>query len=347
MERAFFKSLTRAFDSRKNKNVSLIINIRGKSLPKERGSILTEFYELDEADQIMSGMKEAGIIVHLYTNEIEYLIDKLQGEERDLVAFNLGRNGVSLTKKSLIPMICSVNHLKYTGSDAYVTALCRNKFHYTFLLESLDVRIPRTEVYFSGYKCCTKNKLNSQDRVIVKPAYEAASRGIHEDSVLSYSDTLQIQHKVAELFQEFQKHPVLVQEFIEGFEIEVPIFVHQGKPEALMPVGLSIKNTRYIGNQILDYTRSSLYDYEYYNYAEEDHKTSNELVKEAKRVASLLGIKGYGRVDFRVDSNGKYYVIDISTHPFIMSHSSFAYALEKMNIPYSDLFKCIIECSLS
>ena len=346
MERDFIEALVRAFDARNNKNISLIINIRGKSIPKEHGSILTEFYDIDEADQILSGMKDAGMSVQVYTNETEFLKMKLMGQNQDLIAFNMGRNGVSLTKKSLIPMICSANKLKYTGSDAYVTALCRNKFHYTLLLESLGIKVPKTDIHFCGTKYSTKNMLTTQDLVIVKPAYEAASRGIHNSSILHYSDSHQIKSIVSELSKEFYNSPVLVQEFIEGFEIEVPIFIFNKKATALMPVGLSIDNVCCIGNKILDYERSAFYDYEFYDYRDENKKIASDIVRHAERAAMLLGLTGYGRIDFRVDLNGNFYLIDISTHPFIMEHSSFAFALNKMGVPYSDLFKCIIECSL-
>lgn len=345
MDKKILDNLLNGFDSRNNKEIILIMNTSNKvTIPMEKGSIETEFYSPDESAQIMKGIQAAGISMTPYHDEKEFLKKWIDKENKETLVFNLARNGVGLTKKSLVPIYCDSLGIKYTGSNAYVTALGRNKFHYTLLLDDLEIRVPKSRILFKSENFETQNRLWSNDLLIIKPAYEAASRGITKRSIIENNN-----EKIDELVQkincEFPNDPVIIQQFIEGYEVEVPLLVKDGHANALMAVGLSINDKLDLGTNFLDYERSANYDYSFYNYAEEDEFAAKQIMEIAEKTATILGINGYGRVDFRINAKGEAFVIDISTHPFIMEHSSFAFAMSKLGYNYSDIFKCIIECS--
>ena len=54
-------------------------------------------------------------------------------------------------------------------------------------------------------------------------------------------------------------------------------------------------------------------------------------------------MENYGIVDFRIDYEGNYYITDISTHPYLINHSAFAFAFQEMGFNYKDIFACIIQ----
>ncbi|WP_206537062.1 hypothetical protein, partial [Paenibacillus sp. PAMC 26794] len=62
-------------------------------------------------------------------------------------------------------------------------------------------------------------------------------------------------------------------------------------------------------------------------------------------IAQLVGLRSYGRVDFRIDNQGVAYLMDIAASPYTTKHSSFAYAFNQMGLEYHDIYSTIIGLS--
>jgi len=72
-----------------------------------------------------------------------------------------------------------------------------------------------------------------------------------------------------------------------------------------------------------------------------------KIMHDAKKIFNLLNLEVYGRIDFRIDKKtNRHYLIDISTTPYLTRHSSFAFAVDKSGVEYSDIFRLIIKASL-
>lgn len=71
-----------------------------------------------------------------------------------------------------------------------------------------------------------------------------------------------------------------------------------------------------------------------------------EKVREtAIDIAQLVGLRSYGRVDFRIDNQGDAYLMDIAASPYTTKHSSFAYAYNQLGLEYHDIYSSIIGLS--
>jgi len=55
----------------------------------------------------------------------------------------------------------------------------------------------------------------------------------------------------------------------------------------------------------------------------------------ALRCWQCFGLKGYARVDFRVDENGNSFILEINANPCISPDAGFAAALDRAQIDYS------------
>ena len=144
-----------------------------------------------------------------------------------------------------------------------------------------------------------------------------------------------------ELYNEFEQD-VIVQEFISGYEVQVPIIIGK-EPLALPPVAITMNNSADLAEKIITYEVAFSEEYSFINFSSINNILSKKIMNESIKVANCLGMENYGRVDFRIDYEGNYYITDISTHPYLIKHSAFAFAFQEMSFSYKDIFACIIE----
>ena len=64
-------------------------------------------------------------------------------------------------------------------------------------------------------------------------------------------------------------------------------------------------------------------------------------------MAEILNIENFGRIDFRIDPKGNYYISDIATNPHITKDSSFSYIFNELGYSYSELLSAMIGVTLS
>ncbi len=64
------------------------------------------------------------------------------------------------------------------------------------------------------------------------------------------------------------------------------------------------------------------------------------------RCWNIFSLRGYARVDFRVDNNGKPWVLEINANPCLSPDAGFAAALEKASIKYHEAIGFIIDDAL-
>jgi D-alanine-D-alanine ligase len=73
---------------------------------------------------------------------------------------------------------------------------------------------------------------------------------------------------------------------------------------------------------------------------------AGEIQRLAKRVYRSLGLSGYARIDLRLDSNGKVYVLEANPNPQIAHDEDFAESAQQAGIPYQDLLQRILNIGL-
>lgn len=288
-----------------------------------------ERFSVKEFDEIYRGIVNAGFYIsNVYFNELDFVqsfsADK-SSHKNDLI-YNLTRNGVGNDKKVIVPAFCDLINLKYTSSSAFSCSLCRNKYLFSKILEINNLPVPRTWL-----KRGDNSWLNGVPpeglMVIAKPCSESASQGISECSVFNFSKNNPILCK-----------EVLIQEYIEGYECEIPIIKLKNEIYTFPPVIIDLGQ-----NSIMDEYISNNYKYSFIEGTELLSQSSLEQIQYyAEKAFSVLNMRNYGRIDFRVKSNGEAYIFDVSTTPYTTRHSSFAFSFEKLDLAYEDIYKAII-----
>jgi len=184
---------------------------------------------------------------------------------------------------------------------------------------------------------------------IVKPAHEDASHGIAAESVVADERALRAR---ARYVIEHYAQPALVEEFIEGREINVGLLE---TPRGLEVLPLSeIDYTgfppelphivSYAGKWIessREWTLTAVIP------ARELGAQQRARIEAVARAAfELLGLAGYGRVDLRLDARGEPFVIDVNANPDVSPDAGFALAAARAGYAYADVIEWIAASAL-
>jgi D-alanine-D-alanine ligase len=180
---------------------------------------------------------------------------------------------------------------------------------------------------------------------IVKPSREDAGIGIDAASVVSSAAEIEARVKYIE---ETYHQPALVEEFIDGRELNQAIYFSTSGPVVLPPgeivfdEGLA-SNERVVGWKA-KWTSGSREDRGTRNRTPAliDDKTRDELKDICLRAASTLGLSGSVRFDVRQSQAGRLFIIDINPNPDIGRGSGFRKALDAAGIAFADFLKALI-----
>lgn len=299
-----------------------------------------EFFSRREFAEITSAIFYSFGFARTFYSELEfirYILEK-NISYSECIVYNFARDGRANGKKSLIPAFCDLLNIMYTGSDAFVISLLRNKYIYTEFLEKNKVSVPQSKIFSQSEDVSDLLNIFSDHKVIIKNRYESASIGLTLENVFQFNqDSCK---KLNSLLQTMRTDSLLIQEYIDGIECEVLVLQYRGTYYALNPVKIVFKT----GHNFIDSDTSNQYNYKF----EILESPANPAIQEtAILAAKILGIKDYARFDFRIKNNVPY-LIDIAGTPYTIYHSSIAYLFTNYyHLPYESIYKVIVACTLS
>jgi D-alanine-D-alanine ligase len=180
---------------------------------------------------------------------------------------------------------------------------------------------------------------------IVKPSREDAGIGIDAASVVSSTSEIEARVKHVE---ETYRQPALVEEFIDGRELNQSIYFSTAGPVVLPPGEIVFDDDLAANERVIGWKAK------WANGSREDRGTRNRtpaviedtLRREAAnlclRAASVLSLSGYVRFDLRQSQTGQLWIVDINPNPDIGRGSGFRKALDAAGIAFSDFLKALI-----
>jgi D-alanine-D-alanine ligase len=185
--------------------------------------------------------------------------------------------------------------------------------------------------------------------LIVKPTSEDGSIGIDAGSVVtSVKELMERIHYIQEHFDS----PALIEEYIEGREIYAAVLGNE-KAEALPLVELDLSNLpegvpRIAGTEVKWERDSESYRRTKSHIAKDlDDETATRLQETAVAAYQALELRDYGRIDMRLNKDGKIYVIEANPNPWLASGAEFALAARDSGRNYPDLVGEITDLGLA
>lgn len=328
----------------KSKHLLIVCNSkRNSDFAENRGTFNmdTEYFSDDEFEQIVSMFSAVNDSIDFFTYEDDFFSYIIKKAPPNPLVYNAAQSGIGPGRKSLVPAFCNLHGIPCTGSNAYVVSLCRHKYHVNKILSQAGVPVPKTWLYSDGW--LMGESPDPEIKILLKPIYESASIGIDSDSMQIY--TANIDRKIHQRVEQHHQ-PIIAQEFIPGYEVEVPIICVNNEVFKLPPVGISIGGKHNLGDEILDYELIYHDRYGFYDFATEQEKLSGELCVCAEKVSRILGMEGLCRVDFRIKSDGSFFVTDVSTNPHFVLHSSVDFSFKKLGLMPSHIARTILSAAV-
>jgi D-alanine-D-alanine ligase len=184
--------------------------------------------------------------------------------------------------------------------------------------------------------------------LIVKSVTEEASLGISQASIVN--DDEKLRERVT-FIHENVRTDALVERYIEGRELYVGVLGNgylQVLPVWELIMDRMPEESRRIATARVKWNRNYQ---EKYGIRSCEAKNLPEGMGEkvqhlAKRVYRVLGLSGYARIDLRLDSEGKVYVLEANPNPQIAEGEDFADSARKSRYTYSDLLQEILNVGL-
>jgi D-alanine-D-alanine ligase-like ATP-grasp enzyme len=109
-----------------------------------------------------------------------------------------------------------------------------------------------------------------------------------------------------------------------------------------MAVGVSVGGKRDLEDDFLDFDTLSQRSYDFFDAAEVPALPADAMCRAAEKAARILGIQGYGRIDFRATEAGEFYLIDMQTMPDIHEQSSIHFAMRSTLVRLEDVYAALI-----
>ncbi|CCZ07360.1 ATP-grasp domain-containing protein [Culturomica massiliensis] len=329
----------------KGKKLYVVCNTKSHELKYENFNtfdIRTEYLSDCEFEQVDNMLNKCIPVEKYFFDETDFIsfICNNSIDLKNMIVYNSAQSGTGIGRKSLIPAFCALKGITITGSNSYSVALCRHKYHVIKLLEIHGLCVPKTYLYDHGW---VLDKPQLGDIYILKPIYESSSIGIDTNSVICFDKTTV---KLVEAKQKEMKQPIIVQQFINGYEAEIPCIISKNHKLILDPVGIALNlSDKLMGGNILDYHKVYYDEYKFFN-MRDTLVDIKKMVSDAELVVKILGLSGLCRVDFRIDKSGCCYVTDVSTNPHFVHHSSVNYAFEQLSLSPEAIMKTILSTAL-
>lgn len=215
--------------------------------------------------------------------------------------------------------------IPYTGCPNEAVFMTSNKLLAKKLLKANNIATPEDE-YTTPFK---------PGRYIIKSVWEHASVGLDEGNTILAEFSGQIK----------TPHGFFAERYIDGREFNISILNGKVLPCAEIDFSAFSEDKLKIVGYRAKWDQDS---FEYHNtnrkfdFNESDTALLQNLREITEKCWQVFDLKGYARVDFRVDTENNPYVLEINSNPCISGDSGFVAAAQKAGLGFQDIVENIV-----
>jgi D-alanine-D-alanine ligase len=281
---------------------------------------------LKSGNAVLAALRSRGVDAYAFDPAERPLSSlKAEGFERVFLILH-GRGGEDGTAQGALELL----GIPYTGSGVMASAVGMDKWRTKLLWRGAGLPVP-DYVLLDGNSDFAAVERQLGLPLFVKPANEGSSVGISK---------VKTPGALAEAYREAAKHDslVLAERFVGGGEFTVAI-LGEGDDFRALPV-VKIEPA------------TDFYDYEA-KYFRDDTRylcpsglpagKEAEMQALARRAFTVLGCRGWGRVDVLMDTDGSPYLLEINTAPGMTDHSLVPMAARAAGIDFPGLCVKVLE----
>jgi D-alanine-D-alanine ligase len=311
-------------------------------------------YLVDNEDRpterdVVRTLKKLGheVFVHGIYDDVSSLWKKIHDLDPDVV-FNLCETFYGdRTYEGDVASLLSLSKTPFTGSSASALHVCKDKGMTKKIAVWEGASVPAFAVFahddfrFNSFEC--------EFPLIVKPLNREASEGISQASIVY--DWSQCEERAKWVATKL-KTDVIVEEFIHGRELYVAVLETENGVIALPPRELFFAN---LGKQDpMVATYKAKWDDDYRSRWGISTAQASELTAEAQSKLQIdsvqlfksLGLKGYARVDWRMNEKNDPILLEVNPNPALSIDDDFAKSAKSAGINYGSLINEILKAAL-
>ncbi|MFV5213578.1 D-alanine--D-alanine ligase [Azonexus caeni] len=275
---------------------------------------------LNSGSRVLAALQGQGIDAYAF-DPAEQPLDALKGYDRAFIALH-GRHGEDGTIQGAL----EVMHIPYTGSGVLASALAMDKFRTKLMWQAAGLPIPEYALLNAASDFAEiEEELGLP--LFVKPAREGSSIGVTK---------VKAPGELKAAYAEAARHDPLV-------------IAEKGVMGGEYTVGI-------VGDQVLPIIKiepaTDWYDYEA-KYKRDDTRylcpcglpqaQEMQIRAEALEAFRMLDGRGWGRVDFLMDEDGKHYFLEVNTAPGMTDHSLVPMGARAAGMDYAALVRRVLE----
>ncbi len=217
-----------------------------------------------------------------------------------------------------LPGLLNIMRVPYTHSGVLASALGFNKIKSKELFLAHGIKVPETMIV-------SKSENIKKDPMarpyVVKPISEGSSIGVEivlEEDNFNFAD-----------YNFPYGDKVIVEKYIKGREFQVAV---------LNGTALGILEIKLLKSRFNDYNSKYKNGYsEHIVPAPLSEPINNQMLAVSEKTFSLFGCKGAVRIEFMMDENQEFFILEINTHPGLTPLSSYPEILNYYGINFTNL----------
>lgn len=243
----------------------------------------------------------------------------------------------------LAPSLLDALRIPYAGCPTDAVFTSSNKLLAKTLMKGAGIPTP------AWMSASDASDDEHDGRYILKSVWEHASRGIDDDSIIEVKNAAQLSSAL-DRSRERLAGEGLAEKYIDGREFNLA-FLADGRdgarslpPAEIEFVGYAPGKPRIVGYSA-KWAEGS-FEYENtprrFEFESADRPLVDAMVELGKRCWRLFGLRGWARVDFRVDESGRPWVLEVNSNPCLSPDAGFAAAVGRAGITMTDAISRIL-----
>ena len=302
------------------------------------------------------------------TLNLECLRNQIFDAKSDLV-FNLVEALAGSDRlMPLVPMLLETMRIPYTGTSSLGIARTSDKLaakremrlaglptpidfcpSVAISLREMKRRAPPPKNLPTSPDQTNEHKNAITGRYLIKAIGEHASVGMDDTSLISPQSAAELQ-AACEAWSLRTGHACFAEAFLEGREFNLSLLDSPQGPQLLPPAEIDFSTFPMGLPRMVGYRAKWVEaSFEYQNtprrfdFAATDRPLLDQLCDLAERCWQLFDLRGYARVDFRVDENGNPWILEVNANPCFSPDAGFAAAVERAGIRYDEAIERVLQ----
>ncbi|MFN3388291.1 MAG: phosphoribosylglycinamide synthetase [Allosphingosinicella sp.] len=274
-------------------------------------------------------LKELGLNLTL-ADKYEVLFER---PDVDFVFPLLNRGGF-LNSEMMLPLLCTRLGIPYLGASPILRGMADDKHLAKLAARARGIPTAPWAIYRRGAPV-EESRCPAGKRLVVKPNASSASWGVQDAH-----DWDGVKAAVADLHG--QGHDVIVEPFLNGSDVEVPVITIEGEPVVMPMMLFEQADPTHLRTY---YEKRDLVEREqkYRLVPFDDPKWVSAIADYTKRMAEEFRPFDYGRFEFRIDlEGGTVQFLEVNLQANLWSQKVFGRSAERAGLSQAQLIETIL-----